>query len=296
VDKIRIIDKTNREETWLNLEILLRRFDITIEDVNEYYRKHGNDDEFAHAKDILSSRNDEYVQKSLSLRRILDNGEGDDVDMEKTYYSIYEHRRQSEKKYTQDEISGYVDKYKLFLLTALLYNRNFFKAANNWYKSIYAMAKAAKIHEVPLREDASSSKIYQAPSIAAAAGLNYEFEGKPVYIQDFDGNLNFFYEKSGKKLLLEIQFEFSPESSKENKGRIPFFLEVDIIPKNTENGQPETPVTIQLWHDFSDEKTIRIRSSPIAVNHEVGFKYTVKKIMPERGDSSGTESGVDIHE
>jgi hypothetical protein len=172
------------------------------------------------------------------------------------------------------QIKDYVDKYKLQLITALDYDKDFVEDVKKRYKGIssYQVAEAAR------------NGNYRVPSVAAADVMEYI---KPIdfyRIKDdsLGGEWVFYGSKICEQFIMEIHFEFSREKSGEDNGRVPFFLEVDIMLEDSEKLKQETPVTIPLLNTLENEEgaVIGIKSSRRTINYTNGFSFTRKKITP----------------
>jgi hypothetical protein len=184
------------------LEILMREFDVSPLTANAYYNEHQDDDEFVHVKDILKSNTEEDVRRCHTLVSILAHGEDRDkgIDMGYQYYSKYPQARQFKASYAPDERIGYIEKYKLFLLTALSYNDDFYMEVQKWYREIFEYT--GKIEEKLVIFLRFPSPIGKYPKAASGTDTGLVEFDSPIELED--GVLHILGDTKNR-----IRFEFA---------------------------------------------------------------------------------------
>jgi hypothetical protein len=174
-------------------EILMRKFGVSPLKAKAYYNEHRNDDEFVNIKDILKPNTKEDVLRCLALLYILTYGESEDrgIYMERQYYNKYTQAQRFKYTYTADEMIGYIKKYKLFLITALRYDDDFFEEVAMWYREIFKYDEnkpgADRIVDFPKPVDvpaASSRRTdsgeVNAPAAASGIGMDFKKFERPI--------------------------------------------------------------------------------------------------------------------
>jgi tetratricopeptide (TPR) repeat protein len=78
--------------------------------------------------------------------------------MERQYDNKYTQVRQFKDTYASDEIVGYIEKYKLFLIAALL-DDNFFKEVKEWYRGILEYVGEVRDDENDAEQDNRAVRI-----------------------------------------------------------------------------------------------------------------------------------------
>jgi hypothetical protein len=141
----------------------MREFGVSHEEVDAYHNEHK--DEFDHIETFLRSEKEEDVQKCLALLYILTHGrcKEKDVNMERQYYGKYP-RAQKFQYNTPGEIINYaeiiacIEQYKVFLLTALANDDDFFKEVLKWYREIFEYVGEAENKHRNKRNSPSSRR------------------------------------------------------------------------------------------------------------------------------------------
>jgi hypothetical protein len=269
------------------LEILTREFEVSILDLYDYHEKSA--DEIANLWNILSSSDPEDIQKCLALLYILTHGKGRDkgVDIEDNYYKC---PQLQPFRNTCTDINKYIEKYKMSLLTALLYDDDFYEMVKKWYKNIYAGEAWKNLKNIEYVAAANSViKNFLDPNIPAAVGFEFDVPGQAaasgveyepkayawIPVPPLGGQVVFLGIENEGQFQLEVHFEFPTD-----EGKIPFFLDLNIVPKYIEDGQ-SVPETIRL-RDKVPGKKMAIRSPRhTGINYTKGLKVKISKIISE---------------
>jgi hypothetical protein len=177
------IERPFREEDYH--EILIRKFGVPLSRAKEYYNEHR--EELAGIKDILYSRKEEDLKKRSVLIHIMAHRKS--VAMLDNFYHKYSHVRDlyGTQEIMRSTISGLVEQYKLPLISALIYDKNFFDEAKEWYREIDAYSDDDDEEKT---EEEEPEKIPIGRYRQAASGLDTGFEEFDDPIKYKDGVLH----------------------------------------------------------------------------------------------------------
>jgi hypothetical protein len=130
------------------------------------------------------------------------------------------------------QIKDYVDKYKLQLITALDYDKDFVEDVKKWYKGIssYQSVEAAAV--IYLFE-LNFTPYVPLKFFPTGRGAGYEL--KPVgrhhidtIMESYYGDIEFWGNNAEGQFLLEVRFQFMDKTTEKKSDRIPCYLEIDI--------------------------------------------------------------------
>jgi hypothetical protein len=102
-----------------HIETMCEQFDIPLAEIQKYNREHKS--EIEHIKDIFTLKGD-YKEKYLALLYLFSDGDED---------YIKRYREQSGQNKPEYDSANLLERHKVLLITALIYNEDFYAMAIN---------------------------------------------------------------------------------------------------------------------------------------------------------------------
>lgn len=252
------------------LDTLLQEFDVSLLEADNYFSN--NHEKLSGLSRILNSNAEEDTQKCLALLHILTHGA--------SYRMIKKYCHRNNKQYIlndpDNDLLGqmvqYTEKYKLPLLSALLYDDAFFDEVREWYEMINSgLGEKTRNNKIPHKNKSpyfiKSLSIKKEAAIAMADDspeLKHYFS---YYVDDIIyGKLSFYVNEQNQ--LMQVCFSFMDKETKKYAETIPFYLDVEII-LNSETG----PRIISLDREMKSEPST-ICSEIKHINWLKGFEVS----------------------
>jgi hypothetical protein len=254
---------------------LLQEFNVSLLAIDNYHDKKQN--KLTKIDSIKNPKNDKDTQKCLALLHILTPGN--------SYGIVSKYCKKNNLEIINDPnvnllllLTRYTAKYKLELLTTLVYDDNFFDQVREWYLDISGSKKPIIpiVRHFPQKITLPNEKILKRLTADDDALRFNGFDYLPVKdIAGYSGVFTFFGNDQARRLKIEFQFINDKTTGKLLKvNAIPFYLEITLIADSDKTNIDENGIPIIL--DIKKES-----STICSEEHYFNFKkkYRVSKII-----------------
>jgi len=206
------------------LEKLFREFGVSLLMADEHFNK--NQCTLKKLKFILDSDDEEDTCKCLALLHILTYGNSYGIVRK---YCKYKNKQKLLDDPDQDlltQITRYTKKYKLDLLSSLLYDDAFFDEVKKWYQNIYNW-RIFDIVEIIKPSNVETLAATPAPDENSNKRLVHT---NFINIEEYYGKLLFLEYKQNASF--EARFEFLDKDTEKSTGAVPpglIAIEFDLV-------------------------------------------------------------------